>query len=565
MKFGCGVVPEFGYMKAPIVRSLKTANNSQINTEFHLIFFPNRNPVNYSVSLFVLLRYPFCLQRISIDSFTVFKQVDAPTLLPSLMPVFLKRRTLFILAALFIGAPLLFFAGFHAGTLAHYLTELISKRTFIPEYSVVVVFIVLFIAVVTGLVYYLQQNRHIRLMQSGEQQLYEPYFDISSGDKLKFTTAFSLLSFMPVITTAAIVLNNPLSILSISMVFMVTWVSIIFIVLQNMLIYTKGMEGGKKYGLYVLPVALSVFFVLLFWTTNRYQPVDPETGEVIVNTLSTLNITIIIGSVALLLLGLQYLLSANQAIHLKRAKAEEELNFASEVQKQFLQSRKVTAPGYEIAAVSKAAQQVGGDFFCLTKNKSGESAENHVIAVGDVSGHSFGAGLIMSMLTTSFEDQIYRNCTVKEALNRLNERLLGREQRKMFCTLCAVEINDYSFSCWNAGHMPVLFFRSKSGTTDSLRLPSVALGMSHKAEFRPQTKNAMPGDYLVIYSDGLVETRDDAGRVRHQKDFDNLTNNICQKNKPADETAHLIMKEVQKQDHSPFQEDDMTLIVVKFS
>jgi len=104
-----------------------------------------------------------------------------------------------------------------------------------------------------------------------------------------------------------------------------------------------------------------IFSIVIYKYGLSLQNVPPPAG------ITFGDLLIVAYSVLAIPAGVILLLSANRTIFDKKARAEDELQFASEVQQQFLQDRAVRSDYAEGFGKSVAARQVGGDYLYLEK------------------------------------------------------------------------------------------------------------------------------------------------------------------------------------------------------
>lgn len=262
--------------------------------------------------------------------------------------------------------------------------------------------------------------------------------------------------------------------------------------------------------------------------------------------------------------GIGKLLEASGVLHGNMARIEADVRFASEVQKRLLKKEEIKddATGLQASASSLPASELGGDFFELSKS------DNQLFAaVGDISGHSFGAGLLMSMTKSALQTHLSYTGDPARVMAALNQMLLKQSDRSMFATMVLMRldlINRKATLC-NAGHMPVFHYVKETRTLETRYRKGVGLGMSARASYENLEFESSPGDLIILYSDGLVETRDEASQVRGSDFFEEMLLNLLREHHPAktpDEIADLLLQEVIKTDHASEREDDITLVVV---
>ena len=280
-----------------------------------------------------------------------------------------------------------------------------------------------------------------------EERMIEPFFGAGTHDRVRVLASLALLGSLPIIIIYILSENlaEPWK-----TIFLGGSIFILFlmILIYSILLFRKTREFFNRYELIITPVGFffgGILFLLYMVTIGQGDiPEQYNFGK----------IALAMYSVIALVVGGKLLLTANRTIYDKKAKAEEELNFASEIQEQFLQDRETEAPFLKGYGISRAAREVGGDFLFLDKKN-----DNTVVAAtGDVSGHSFGAGLIMSMLITMIEDHLRYTNTAEGLLEVLNHKLYQQPKRNIFSTMNCVEANRDQVLLWNAGHMPLLMY-----------------------------------------------------------------------------------------------------------
>jgi len=262
--------------------------------------------------------------------------------------------------------------------------------------------------------------------------------------------------------------------------------------------------------------------------------------------------------------GVSKLLEASGVLHSNMARIESDVRFASEVQKRLLKKEEIKndATGLQASASSLPASELGGDFFELSKS------ENQLFAaVGDISGHSFGAGLLMSMTKSALQTHLSYTGDPARVMDSLNHMLLKQSDRSMFATMVLMRLDliTRKAALCNAGHVPVFHYVNETKTLETRYRKGVALGMSSRASYENLAFETSPGDLIILYSDGLVETRDEAGQIRDAGFFEELVVKLLREHHPAktpDEIADLLLQEVIKTDHASEREDDITLVVV---
>jgi serine phosphatase RsbU (regulator of sigma subunit) len=189
-----------------------------------------------------------------------------------------------------------------------------------------------------------------------------------------------------------------------------------------------------------------------------------------------------------------------------RLRMKEELEYAREIQLSMLPRSAPDVGWLDMAALSLPASEVGGDYYDYFQLDDDRLA----VVVGDVTGHGVASGLVLSgvraslnLLAGEFEDPA-------AVLGRLNLMLKRTAPRRMHMTL-GVAVFDRrrcEVTVGLAGHPPALVVRAEDQAVRQVGRPSVPLGALERAVFEAETVSLEPGDRVVLFSDGLVETED---------------------------------------------------------
>ncbi|MDZ7693684.1 MAG: PP2C family protein-serine/threonine phosphatase [Balneolaceae bacterium] len=260
-------------------------------------------------------------------------------------------------------------------------------------------------------------------------------------------------------------------------------------------------------------------------------------------------------------LGMSLILKASRAIYTKKAAIEADVRFATEVQNRILKDVKIEYNSSRAYASSIPANELGGDFFELARRDN-----NLFASIGDVSGHSFGAGLLMTMTKSALQTHLEYNSDPSEIMKALNGLFLKQSDRAMYATMTMLKLNlsSQKADLCNAGHLPVLHYVAETGKLEVRRNKGIGLGIIDKAEYANLEFSVSKGDVLFLYSDGLIETRDEDLNIREADFFEQIIKQavgVPQTN--PEELSTTIIAEAEQSDYSDRFEDDATLIVIE--
>jgi len=245
---------------------------------------------------------------------------------------------------------------------------------------------------------------------------------------------------------------------------------------------------------------------------------------------------------------------------LVKLRMEEDLTSAHDLQMSMLPATCPEVEGYQIAASSTPAREVGGDFFDFFKIGEGKLG----LIIGDVTGKSVSGALIMAASRSVFRMLAEEELSVGETMMRANRRIKQDIKSGMFVALLYAVHNteDGSVGLCSAGQTQPLLLSAKTAEPTLVETvgDTFPLGILDEANYEETQLQMEPGDKVVYYTDGIVEAMN---KHEDMYGFERLHEVV--KSSPA-ETAEALMNDIIK-DVSDFtgaapQHDDLTIIVV---
>ncbi|WP_166404803.1 SpoIIE family protein phosphatase [Desulfonema ishimotonii] len=220
-------------------------------------------------------------------------------------------------------------------------------------------------------------------------------------------------------------------------------------------------------------------------------------------------------------------------------------------------------PDFEIAASMLTADQVGGDFYDITFDKSGYLW----LAVGDVSGHGVTSGLIMMMAQTVHATVTANlDCEARDVVVKTNDILYKNVRERLkeshFMTFTALKyLGDGQFEHAGA-HLRIIVYRRASARCELIRTRGVYLNL--KKDISKPTENSYfrleRGDVMILYTDGLTEARNSSGELLDMDRILKIVGNHARRD--AESMRKHVMADVLRWCGNR-REDDMTLVIVK--
>jgi serine phosphatase RsbU (regulator of sigma subunit) len=186
-----------------------------------------------------------------------------------------------------------------------------------------------------------------------------------------------------------------------------------------------------------------------------------------------------------------------------------ELEMARQVQLSILPREVPELSGLEIAARYLPMSSVAGDFYDFLVVD-----EKHVgILIADVSGHGLPSALIASMLQSALAWQCPHASDPGQVLSGLNRAINGKFERHFVtAAYLFVDMENGTLKYSGAGHPPLLQWQAKLGHANEFVENGLMLGPFANASYSAVSFPIEPGDRVVLFTDGIVETKNSSGR-----------------------------------------------------
>jgi phosphoserine phosphatase RsbU/P len=262
---------------------------------------------------------------------------------------------------------------------------------------------------------------------------------------------------------------------------------------------------------------------------------------------------------AALLLFLLLMLEIADRVVMKR-----DLQIAREIQTWLLPGAPPQIPGISIAYTTRPANTVAGDYYDVFPRPGKTSEDNRVVfAVADVAGKSIPAAMLMATFQASLKTLSTAQVALPELVANMNKYACSNSQGGLRFTtafLAEYDAARRTFTYINAGHNnPIL--RRSSGLIERLGVGGLPLGIQPEAKYESASVTLAPNDWLIIFTDGLVEAEN-----AHQEEYgETRTLNTIAAGAactPA-EMLNRLMAEVDLFVGSTPQHDDVTCLLVK--
>jgi sigma-B regulation protein RsbU (phosphoserine phosphatase) len=216
--------------------------------------------------------------------------------------------------------------------------------------------------------------------------------------------------------------------------------------------------------------------------------------------------------------------------------------------------------GMRVAGRCIPAADVGGDYFgYFPHGRDGVDS-----FIGDVSGHGVGAALLMAEARITFLAERLVEPGAAQILARLNGLLHDDLDRAgHFITACCAtfDARTRELKYANAGHPPALLLRSGETRCTPIAAEGVLLGFRKQADFSEVKLTLEAADIVVLYTDGVTETRNLAGEMFGTDRFCRAV--TAHRSEDPEQVIDGVLAALESFAGAAQREDDLTLVVMK--
>lgn len=182
---------------------------------------------------------------------------------------------------------------------------------------------------------------------------------------------------------------------------------------------------------------------------------------------------------------------------------QHDLDNVSLLQYSLLPTQDLNVDGWRAYYHYEAAGPVSGDYCDLVSNESGDL----FFLLGDVSGKGIAASMLMAHLHAIFRSLITLDLPVDQLVERANHVFADATMPAYYATLvCGRARRSGAIELCNAGHCPPLLI--SRGEVTSIEATGLPIGIFCREQYSACELQLEPGDSLLLYTDGLTESRD---------------------------------------------------------
>jgi sigma-B regulation protein RsbU (phosphoserine phosphatase) len=241
-----------------------------------------------------------------------------------------------------------------------------------------------------------------------------------------------------------------------------------------------------------------------------------------------------------------------------KQRLDHEIEIASQIQKHLLPKALPNLPDVAVAGSTLSCHSVGGDCFDVIALGGGR----HGFFVGDVSGKGISAALLATLLQGVFFTTAAMDISLPGVFSRVNQYLCERSGEDRYATVFYGILDKMGrFEYVNAGHVPPLLKR-KAGGLEGLGSANFPVGMFAEAEYQSARVQLDPGDFLVIYTDGVSEASNNMNELFEEARLRVIIENFSGEN--VHQLGDAIREGMRVFTEGAAQSDDITILCIEY-
>ena len=183
---------------------------------------------------------------------------------------------------------------------------------------------------------------------------------------------------------------------------------------------------------------------------------------------------------------------------------KKDLELAAKIQASLLPREIPKLNKLEIACKLIPSNMVGGDYYGFLENQSNKFG----CVIADVAGHGTASAILMAMARSVIQSESKRIQNAAQLLRKVNEILFpDLEEAESFISMFCFHYDESKdlLKLANAGHNLPLLYRVAENKFESLDADGMLIGILEDCEYELREVTVQKGDFLVLYTDGLIE------------------------------------------------------------
>ena len=241
----------------------------------------------------------------------------------------------------------------------------------------------------------------------------------------------------------------------------------------------------------------------------------------------------------------------------------DELEIARQIQLSLQPVKIPESPLLSIAAYSRPAKVVGGDFFDIVQPNN----DRLISIIGDVADKGISAALYAAYTQSMFQSFSQTGISPSAIFKNVNDLICKRMREGDFITavIAVFDLNEKSVTIARAGHNWPLYYCADTRTITALKPKGISIGMFENIHFSERLEEQKiyfkPGDLLLLYSDGITEAANPENKIF---DVSGLKSVVAES---AQESSTMLIDRINSSLRSFVKsdelQDDATMVAIK--
>lgn len=247
------------------------------------------------------------------------------------------------------------------------------------------------------------------------------------------------------------------------------------------------------------------------------------------------------------------------------ASIDDEMKVLGVLQKNLLPEDTINLGHITIRSFYLPNGRAGGDYYDIIGNKNDET----FILMADVSGHGSPAAFIMGITRAIIHTEIMHQNSPSAILNSVNQFLFKNLRSGEFVTmfLARVDATSQFMTYSNAGHIPPTLMNHDHTRLNPLEEARwLPLGVMNESRYEEHTVSICHRDRLLLYTDGFIESQNEAKEVYGQERVDRILKDNGKES--AEHCLDTLIMDLEHFANRPIDleplDDDVTLMLIEF-
>ena len=238
-----------------------------------------------------------------------------------------------------------------------------------------------------------------------------------------------------------------------------------------------------------------------------------------------------------------------------------EADIASRIQYLLHPTKLPIISGIQIGTLWNPLEGVCGDYYDIIPARKDRIS----FVMSDVAGKGINSVTIMAMMRAMLRLVINTTQSASTILEWVNHGIAQESfstDHFASCALINYNPQTHIAEIATGGTTPVYYYNVADNSFTKISHASEPIGVDKNSTYKNILQETKPGDILITYTDGLIETLNDKGQ---QYTKENLLKLIAKNhNSSSKDIANLVKSDIKNFSAGTQQHDDQSLLVIKF-